>query len=248
MRGRCRAVLFDVDGTLYQQAPLRVAMASELGLAPWLRHRPDVVPMVWRVLRTFRRVREELRTSCTPPERLADVQYTRTAAALAVDEIFVRRVVDEWMYRRPLKYLPLVRRPGAAAALAACRERGWLVGVFSDYPTEAKVRALGLERLVSVHVCACDDPVNAFKPDPAGFLYACSRLGIPPEDVAYVGDRPDVDAAGAVAAGLRAIIIGRTASPDGTYLCARSMPAVLGVIERAFESGPVPAPIVVQES
>jgi len=44
------AGLFDVDGTLYHQPPLRVLMAGELGAASWIRTAPWNVPRLWRML------------------------------------------------------------------------------------------------------------------------------------------------------------------------------------------------------
>lgn len=43
------------------------------------------------------------------------------------------------------------------------------------------------------------------KPHPAPFRAALTQLGVRPESAAYVGDRPDKDVTGAVAAGLRAV-------------------------------------------
>ena len=54
-----RAVLFDVDGTLYSQAPVRAAMALELGASTLLR--PAATIEAIRVLKSFRRTRERLR-------------------------------------------------------------------------------------------------------------------------------------------------------------------------------------------
>jgi putative hydrolase of the HAD superfamily len=54
-----------------------------------------------------------------------------------------------------------------------------------------------------------DPRVGAFKPNPRGFLKACERLRLHPREVLMVGDRPDTDAAGAGAAGMPCVIIGR---------------------------------------
>jgi len=84
--------------------------------------------------------------------------------------------------------------------------------VLSDYPTESKLRALGLAGRFSPVVCATDPDVDAFKPSPRGFLRACELWGLPPRDVLMIGDRTDVDAAGAIAAGMPCVIIGRVSS------------------------------------
>jgi putative hydrolase of the HAD superfamily len=72
----------------------------------------------------------------------------------------------------------------------------------------AKIDALQLTRAVSLQICATDSAVNAFKPHPRGFLVTCERWSLSPHEVAYVGDRAEVDAVGAAAAGMRCLIIG----------------------------------------
>lgn len=57
-----------------------------------------------------------------------------------------------------------------------------------------------LPRFESFATCATlvcpDDPGSKGKPDPAGLLLACAQMGLPPEDVLYVGDHPrDIEAA-----------------------------------------------------
>jgi len=161
-----------------------------------------------RILRHFRTARERLREVGKAGDLLDEVQYARAGAAAGVDVAEVRAVVEKWIYQRPLKYLGWVRRRGCRKALEALAARGIKVGVFSDYPTTAKVGALGLTDVVSLQLCATDRSVNAFKPHPAGFLEACRRWDIPPHRVAYVGDRLDVDVQGALAAGMHPIVIG----------------------------------------
>ena len=128
----------------------------------------------------------------------------------------MRRAVDEWIYRRPLKYLRLVRRRGLIPLLEGLRDRGIHRGVFSDYPAADKLEALGVAGHFDLAISAIDRDVAAFKPAPRGFLVACERWHLTPQDVLYVGDRPDVDLAGATAAGMRCAIVGRSGrSADG---------------------------------
>jgi len=81
------------------------------------------------------------------------------------------------------------------------------VGVFSDYPVIDKLRALDLLDRVPLALCATDPAINAFKPHPKGFLKACEFWNLHPEDVLYVGDRPEVDAVGAATAGMSCAIL-----------------------------------------
>jgi HAD superfamily hydrolase (TIGR01509 family) len=81
--------------------------------------------------------------------------------------------------------------------------------VLSDYPPAAKLAALGVDQYFDVAVCAQDAEVRAFKPSPRGIRVALARLGVEPREALYVGDRPEVDAAAAAAAGVPCVIVGR---------------------------------------
>ena len=174
-----RAVLLDLDGTLYHQAPLRWRMLLELGLSP-LTSGPRAAARTLRHLRTFRHVREELRELGCPAEPLEELQYSETAKRLGDEAQAVRETVLEWMHRRPLRHLPPHRRADLPAFLDAQRERGLELGVFSDYPAPDKLEALGIADRFSLTLCATDPAINAFKPHPRGFERACELWNLSP--------------------------------------------------------------------
>ncbi len=217
-RPHLRAILFDLDGTLYRQSPLKKRMLRELVTVPLRRMAPFEGYRTVRRLARFRRDREALRDLGRPDESLEELQYARPAAALGEPADRVRASVLEWMHERPLRHLAAARRAGAAELFRAARSRGLEVGVFSDYPVDAKLAALGLDAEVSLTLCATDVEVNAFKPHPAGFLAACERWGFAPGEVLYVGDRVEVDHAGATAAGMACALVGEESAghPDHT--------------------------------
>lgn len=212
---RFKAVLFDVDGTLYRQGPMRLAMAAELATAPvalrsW-RRGVDVA----KILRRYRHAHEELRALGKGDRPLASYQISRTAEDLGLDRDLVATTVDEWMVRRPLKYLRWCRRPDLKPLLAALAGAGLRLGVLSDYAAAVKLNALEVSDRFSLTLCTTDANVNALKPHPRGFQVACELWGVKPEEVLYVGDRPNVDGEGAIAAGLGCAIIARRPSPAG---------------------------------
>jgi HAD superfamily hydrolase (TIGR01549 family) len=206
---RYRAVLFDVDGTLYRQDRLRAAMAAELAASAWR----GLAPL--RIVREYRRAHESLRALGAAAEPHADVQIARAAAGAGVTPPVVAATVAEWMERRPLKYLRWCRRPGLPQALDALARLGVKCGVLSDYAPGAKLAALGLDGRFDLALCTTDREVNALKPHPRGFEVACARWGLAARDVLYVGDRPDVDGRGAHAAGLPCAIIGAHTADAG---------------------------------
>ncbi|HKA13377.1 MAG TPA: HAD family hydrolase [Myxococcota bacterium] len=103
-----------------------------------------------------------------------------------------------------------VAMPGAAAALAALRARGFRVGVVSnaDGRVAALLEAAGLAPHLETIVDSHHEGVE--KPDPEIFRRALARLGVPAERTAYVGDIFAIDVLGARAAGLAAILIDET--------------------------------------
>jgi putative hydrolase of the HAD superfamily len=208
---RPRALVFDVDGTLYYQGLLRACMALEL-LASLLTldgHRRRRAVAVWRQLAVFRRTREALKGFAAGSNSLEHLQYLQPAQQVGCSPTELERVVTEWMHVRPLRYLAYCRRRGLVAFLQYLVNSGYRIAVLSDYPAASKLDALGAAPYVEVALCATDTTVNALKPHPRGFLQVCAALGLPPSTVLYVGDRADVDLAGARAAGMRCALIGR---------------------------------------
>jgi HAD superfamily hydrolase (TIGR01549 family) len=234
-----RGVLFDLDGTLYHQPPLRLLMAAELGLRPWMHRRPTEVPRLWHALGVFREVREELRSHSPSDGPLEDRQYSAAASRAGVSVQFMRDAVREWIFERPLPYVHAARRRDVRAVFECLRDDGVSVGVFSDYPVRDKLQALGLADLVSVQLCATDADVNAFKPHPRGFLAACERWQVAPSDVVYVGDRVDVDAGGAAAAGMRCVIIGT--KTRGAFVGVERLSEVPGLVKSSAREDAFPS-------
>jgi len=74
--------------------------------------------------------------------------------------------------------------------------------------------------------------IGASKPYPEAFQLACERLRVEPETVLYVGDRLDVAARAASAAGLTGVWLNRSASDDDpcqpTIASLRELPLLLG--------------------
>ena len=201
-----RAVIFDVDGTLYRQAPLRRRLA--LALVRAYVTSPAEGLAVARSLAAYRWAQEQLRTS---PHRHADLgaeQIARAAARAGRDPVWLRELVTRWLERAPLALLSGAAWPDAVNCLRFLRAAGLRLAIVSDYPADAKLRALGIDSLFDVIVSAHDRAVGRFKPSDAGINLALRRLGVTPPEAAYVGDRPEIDAPAAAAAGVECFIIG----------------------------------------
>jgi putative hydrolase of the HAD superfamily len=125
----------------------------------------------------------------------------------------------------------------AVAALERLRER-LPVALVSDghvATQEKKLRALGLENAFDAVVWS-DLWGRAFrKPHPLPFHLAAGRLGLPADRLVVIGDRPDKDIAGAIAAGMRTLRV-RTGEyadvPDvpDTWKSAPDLTSAVGLV------------------
>lgn len=183
-----RAVIFDMDGVLIDSEPLwRQAereVFAEQGLIlsdddcrQTMGLRTDELVAYW-----YRRHRWLARTQSV----VADAIDSRVAELIAE-------------HGAPL--------PGAVAAVRAARESGLPLGLASSSSLaliELVVRALGLGDCFSA-LCSAEDEERG-KPDPAVYLTAARRLGVPPGECVAVEDSVRGVAA-ALAAGMRVVAV-----------------------------------------
>ncbi|MFZ2875027.1 MAG: HAD family phosphatase [Phycisphaerales bacterium] len=104
--------------------------------------------------------------------------------------------------------------PGADAAIRSVLSLGALTAVASNSPRpelELKLDLTGLRGHFGPHVHSGDE-LGRSKPDPAVYLYAASRLGVPPARCIVVEDTPTGVRAG-VAAGM--LVLGFTGAQGG---------------------------------
>jgi HAD superfamily hydrolase (TIGR01549 family) len=228
---RVRAVLFDLDGTLYDQRRMRALMAAELMTLPLLR--PLSGARRLRAIAAYRQAQEMLREqpfSATAPGR----QLAIAAERVRMTPNELEQVVNEWMFERPLKYLRFCRAAGLSELVDRLSALGIELGVLSDYPAQAKLAALGLTDRFSLVLSASDAEVRALKPNPRGFFRACERWHLLPREVLVVGDRVDVDARGAAAAGMPCVIVDRSRRSrpvDGSFLVVPSLERLRCVLD-----------------
>lgn len=195
---KLRLVVFDIDGTLYDQRRLRLHMMRRL-LGSLLRT-GDIGPL--RTIRAFRKCREEL--SDAGVDNFLSEQYRRVAERCGVEAAEVERIVQDWIERRPLPYLARCRHPGVELVFAGLRRAGIMTAVLSDYPASHKLDALGLN--ADLIVSACDPDVLRLKPHPRGLQRILERACVRPRECLLIGDRFDRDAAAAGCLGVRTLI------------------------------------------
>jgi putative hydrolase of the HAD superfamily len=191
-------VVFDVDGTLYNQHSLRLRMARDVFVHAARTRSVKLISM----LRTYRHIREQLADD--EVEDFETALIAQTSSIECCTPQTVRMMVDEWIEERPLSYLARCRYPGIQDLFQALRCKKKIVGIFSDYPADAKLTALGLS--ADLVICARDDRVRILKPHPRGLQVLLAEAGIKPASALLIGDRPERDGFAARRAGLRALI------------------------------------------
>lgn len=192
---RIRAVLYDIDGTLYELSQMRKRMAFELGRAALTS--PVRTVKHWRIIQAYRRAQESLRDAGPGVSQL-----DLAARSLGVEAEALRPVIEEWMEQRPLEILHhCVRRP-VIDAIGLLAGHGVRQAAYSDYPSQAKIELFGVAGHFEFGLASSDEAIAAYKPSPRGFLRAAEMLEVQPDEVVYVGDRIEVDGTGANAAGM----------------------------------------------
>jgi len=202
-----RAVLFDLDGTLMDHDAAREAAVAELLAGD------AALAEEWRRLEALHYDQYAAGRCSFAEQRRRRVRGIHAAmgAAEPADE-----VCDAWFAGYLKRYRGHWRAfddvaPALAALAAALPDAA--LGVITNgegEPQRAKLAAIGLTDRFPVVVASGE--VGLAKPDPAIFALACERLGVEPAGAAYVGDRLDLDAHGAAAAGLRGVWLDRAGS------------------------------------
>jgi HAD superfamily hydrolase (TIGR01549 family) len=195
-----KALLFDLDGTLYPLRPVRIAVFRML-ITCHLFH-PSSGFRTIRALAAYRRSQELLRTAKFPLGPLREAQLQTASQLSGLPSEFVSRCVSYWMEERPLEILARHVRKDLIRVLRSAKEKGIRTAVCSDYPAIRKIAALGLTESFDLVVSAQDPEIGEFKPSPKMLEFALESLGVRPEQALYIGDRAEIDGAAARRAGI----------------------------------------------
>jgi phosphoglycolate phosphatase/putative hydrolase of the HAD superfamily len=201
-RGEPKGWIFDVDGTLYDQLKLRRRIFLNI-LACFIAH-PFEIREIGIVSR-FRKERERL--SLYDSGNLETLQYVQTARVMNINVAEVRKAVGKWIFEKPLPYLGKTRFSGVRELFDELKRQNIPIGIYSEYPASNKLEALGLS--ADVLVCSTDKDVDCFKPHCKGLHVTARKLGLPPAECIFIGDRDDKDGLCARNAGMPYMILTR---------------------------------------
>lgn len=195
-----KAVIFDLDGTLYnfKWLPLRLMWSLPTDV---LRIKAD------------REVRKKLKGCdlATPEAYLAE--YGRL---MAEKTDFKSHDALNWYANRYMGTMCFLlkryysQRPQLEEVFTHLQQKGIKIAVFSDYPrVRQRIRALDFsdKTMATISGIYSAEDFGSQKPAPRPFLEIASQLGVKPEQCLVVGDRDDTDGDGARETGMEFIQI-----------------------------------------
>jgi putative hydrolase of the HAD superfamily len=199
-----KAILFDLDDTLWPIAP--VIAAAEVSLYAWLgAHAPRVARQC--TIESLRQAR--LALLAEQPRFHLDLGALRRAGLHAA---FLAAGEDVAKVEAAMVHFFAARNtvtPYADVLPGLARLKDWMrLGSISN--GNADLEAIGMAHHFEVSVAAHE--FGSAKPEATIFHDACARLGVAPAQALYVGDDIVLDVRGAQQAGMRAVWLNRTGS------------------------------------
>ena len=199
-----KAVIFDLDGTLYDKSRLPLRLVAR-----------QILHGKLFMLKRERSVRKELKGQYFGDE---------TIFYDAFFEHFHRRNAKKWFLET---YMPDMIKilqkhyriaPWVEKSVLALRSKGIKIIVFSDYGcVEQKLDAIGFDRQLADYIF--DAPsLGGLKPCKEAFIKICHAIDIAPQNCLMVGDRDDTDGEGAISVGMTFLKITKGISPDFSML------------------------------
>ena len=215
MPRKARALIFDLDDTLYPQC--RFLFSGFAAVARHVAARGGIDPnRAFRVLMTSYNTDRGYEL-----DRLVEQFHLGESVASLVAVI--------------RSHTPaLTLQPVTARTLRVLRRSWQLAIVTNGVPAvqRAKVAALGVDHVVDTVVYATEHGSGAGKPEPDPFLEALRRLDVPAAQAIFVGDDEGADILGATECGMQAIQMlewKRAASAPGSNRAAAHVHSIVEV-------------------
>jgi putative hydrolase of the HAD superfamily len=211
-----RAILFDLDDTLYPER--RFALS---GFAAVARAAAEESGVPARDL--FRPLVEALRTGAR-----ADA-FQRLCSTFAWPDERIEHLLE--IFRT---HEPRLRLPRLTTRTLAALKPGWRLAIVTNGPPSiqaGKVRALGVASMVDTVVYAAACGSGEGKPAPEPFATAAGTLRIASSRCVFVGDHPVCDIFGARRAGMRTVRIKQGAYRTAVLAPPEEADAVAGSLD-----------------
>ena len=210
-----KAVLFDLDNTLYDYKPVHKKALSEV-----YKILKKEVKISWNeFIRLFEisraEINRELSGTASSHDRVLYFQRLVEKSHNTIESDVVLKLYNAY-WDTFLKNIKL--REGVMQTLKKLKKIGIKTAIVSDLTTHIQLRKmskLGITPYIDVLVTS--EEAGSEKPHPIMFLLALNKLNILPSDAIIVGDNPVNDIEGGNSVGLETILITNKKSTEFNY-------------------------------
>ena len=211
-----RGIIFDVDGTLYEQKAVRLGMALLLFrfylLHPWR------IRELWG-LALFRKIRENRHFLAVPmPEQIAAV-----SKKIGLPAERLQGTIQKWMFEKPLPLIAKHARQPVLTFLHRMQTEGKRIIIYSDYAPEEKLQVLGI--VPDAVFFPGKAGINALKPSREGMQSILRAVSLPAEQLLFLGDREEKDGESARMVGIPFFLVSRKSSVQLLSALTPSIPS-----------------------
>ncbi len=206
-----QAIFFDLDGTLRHNLPsggeVAADYAAQLGLH--ISHEDRLRAMRWEHYYWAKSIDLEADRQTYPEANLEFWQNycRRQLVALGASDGRAKEFAPKVSQYMDDSYRPKSVVPeDVLQLLSALQKAGYRMAVISnrEKPFRQEMESLGIAPYFAFSLAGGE--VNAWKPEPDIFFYACQRVDVKPSQAMYVGDNYFADVVGSRRAGLQPVL------------------------------------------
>lgn len=223
------AVFFDLYNTLAGFRPSRYEIQSEALADFGITVTQEGILRGYNLADGFmshQNATKPVRSLTREENRVFFAEYERRVLRGAGVEVSQDQAWQIWRRIRKIDY-GLALFDDTIPALNKCREMGLTVGLISNMNQSGDELARSMGLLPHLDFSITSQEVGVEKPSPLIFERALQRAGAQPEGAVHVGDQMTSDVAGALNAGINAVLLDR----DGNHRGYTAQPRIEGLEE-----------------
>jgi putative hydrolase of the HAD superfamily len=193
MSQKIKAVVFDVDGTLYNETKLRLYVLGMIFInflkSPFRTYR------YLKIVLSYRKFHEHLRFDANTKNKFkAQVQLTADKFNLQYDDVY--NIINEWVHVKPLPFISKSKYKDLDTVIDWLKKNNYKMDLIK---------------------CSTDEDIDFLKPSSFGFKRVAQILNLHPQEIVYVGDRSHIDMVGAVEANFVPVLLHEKETSDKFY-------------------------------
>ncbi len=197
-----RAVFFDAGGTLIHTDPrtwLPPVLARFGERADWSRIKEAVLPAYAYY--------EDEHLKATDEEKARRLWHETDRRLLEGLGVGQAEAIADWLVEHWEQPGLWPRTPGTPEVLEELKKRGLRLAVVSNWDVLLPRVLASMGLLPYFDAVFASAALGVKKPDPAIYAHALKALGVEPEEVLFVGDRPDADVEVPRQLGMQALLV-----------------------------------------